>query len=762
VNDHEEDEEIIQAFLEESRENLDQLDRDLVALETRPGDVALLAQVYRTIHTIKGTCGFLGYRRLEALTHVGENLLDALRSGAVALDRPTTSLLLALVDAVRVVLGRIESTRTEGEDPHAELIKALAAHADGSATGESPETDVTPPAAPDVPPSAPSPSTRGGEIPPAAEVTGQSTASLPSPPAGRNPAASAAVESSVRVDVAILDKLMDLVGELVLTRNRIGASVVDGDSALSLPYRQLRLVTAELQDSVLQARLQAVGTVTGKFHRIARDLAASLGKQVHVEVEGEDIAVDKAVNEALKDPLLHLVRNAVDHGLEGPVERIAAGKHPEGRLGIRTFHEGGLVHLEVWDDGRGIDPDRLRSSAVRAGLLSAEAAAALDRGQTLELMFRAGLSTTERVTNISGRGVGLDVVRSQLDQVGGSLEVTSDLGLGTRFRINVPLTLAILTAVMVRSGGQWFALGQVHVQEVVHLSADAARTSVTDILGARVLRRRDQLIPLVELADQLGMARCAGAVTDDGLDVVVVDAEGRHFGVVVDAVGESIEAVVKPLTRSTRHIPVFAGVTILGDGRPSLIVDLGGLATAAGLATIMETATRTEPSERDHDLSRTGDDSGLLLASAAGGEWFAMPLSTVVRLESFERDRVEHRGAAQVIQYGGAALPLWRMADLLRSPGDDESTNRSAQLTLWPGHGDLQTIVCRSRAGQIGFVVDRIEDVVSGPANRAGPSSESNLRRGVAGRFVLQDRVTELLDVEMLAADAGLRLSVLA
>jgi two-component system chemotaxis sensor kinase CheA len=757
VNDHEDDEEIVQAFLDESRENLDQLDRDLVALETRPGDAALLAQVYRTIHTIKGTCGFLGYRRLEALTHVGENLLDALRSGVVQLDQPTTSLLLGLVDAVRMVLGRIESTRMEGEDPHTELIEALGAHAAGADCGE---TGGVPPATVNITPPTPA------VAPPARPVTDPTADTARSTPAARPLAtAAAANESSVRVDVAILDKLMDLVGELALARNRIGASVVDGEGPLSVPYRQLRLVTAELQGSILQARLQAVGTVTGKFHRIARDLAASLGKQVRVEVDGEDIGVDKAVNEALKDPLLHLVRNAVDHGLESPLERTAAGKHPEGRLSIRTFHEGGLVHLEVRDDGRGIDPDRLRASAVRSGLLTPEAAAALDPGQALELMFRAGISTTDRITNISGRGVGLDVVRSQLDQVGGSIEVMSDPGLGTCFRINVPLTLAILTAVMVSSGGQWYALGQVHVQEVVHLRPDAAVASVADILGVRVLRRRDQLIPLIELADQLGLVRGADADIGDGLNVVVVNVEGRRFGVVVDAVGESVEAVVKPLTRSTRSIPIFAGVTILGDGRPSLIIDLAGLATAAGLASVIEATASSKRSEGEQDPDDAGGDVSLLLASASGGEWFAVPLSCVVRLESFDCERVEHRGAAEVIQYGGAVLPLLRIADLLAgpAPGHDPSTGRSLMLTSGPGQHDFQTIVCHSTAGQIGVVVDRIEDVVSCcPATSAGPASESTFRRGVAARFVLNDRVTELLDIELLIADGGRRLSVVA
>ena len=708
------DEEIVQAFLEESRENLDRLDRDLVVLETQPDDPELLAQIYRAIHTIKGTCGFLGFHRLQALTHSGEDLLDALRAGRLAIDVDITTSLLRLIDAVRAVLDRIESTGEEGEDANDDVIAALAAHlADESAPATIAEGTA------EADPSA------------AAVADGPLEVLTPRAPAH---------ESSVRVDVGVLDSLMDLVGELVLTRSQISHVASDDDEGPLIPaYRQLTRITTELQEHVMRARLQPVGAVTGKFPRIARDLAASMGKQIRVELDGEQVAVDRAVNEALKDALLHLVRNTVDHGIESPDERIAAGKDSEGCLRIRASHAGGRVHIQVSDDGRGIDPKRLSARALSAGLLTREEADELSPNSSLQLMFLPGLSTKDEITTVSGRGVGMDAVRASLDRLGASIEVASEVGQGTVFRINVPLTLAILPTVLVWSGGQRYALPQVHVREVLHLEPEDVLRSVDEVDGTRIHRLRGRLLPLVNLAEHLRVSPTDTSA--DGLNIVVVDIEGRRFGMTVDAVGDTIEAVVKPLPQATRSIAMFAGVTLLSDGRPALIVDLEGLAAAAGLVmTSFDDAVRIEASE---DVP----ENSLLLASVRGGAQMAVPLSTVLRLEHFPRERVQRSRGSEVVEYGDAILPLLPMAQLLPGlAGDDESPKPETDEYL-------PTIVCRSSAGAVGLVVERIDDVVVEPPRP--PSADHQGDR--ARRLVIDDTVTELIDIEALVG--GLEVS---
>jgi len=697
-----EDDEIVQAFLDESRENLDQLDHNLVELETRPSDPALLAQVFRTIHTIKGTCGFLGYSRLEALTHAGENLLGALRAGDLSFDPEVTTSLLALADAVRAVLRQVQATGSEGEDDHALIISDLARH-----LVDDRRPDPTPP---------PEPARR--------DIVVKSDPQVPG----------SGVETSVRVDVAVLDKLLDLVGELVLTRSLIGdIALEDEDGALALPYRQLRLVTRELQDGVMCARLQPIGTVTGKFHRIARDLATALGKKVHLELEGEDIGVDKAVNEALRDPLLHLVRNAIDHGLESTNERLAAGKPAEGLLRIRASHDGGRVHVELSDDGRGVDGDRLVERAVTVGEITAEQAEALDGSERLELMFRAGLSTKDEVTSVSGRGVGMDVVRANLEQVGGSVEVSSQPGRGTVFRINVPLTLAIMPALVVWCGGDRYAIPQVDVQEIVQLDDEAEQRTVDNLAGVRLHRLRGRLLPLVDLSRHL---RVTPARRGGLLDIVVVRNGDHRFGVVVDGVGDTIEAVVKPLTRAVRSVPVFAGATILADGHPSLILDVAGLANGAPVE-----------AQADADGGDVGagegllTSSGLLIATGAGGSGLAFRLSNVSRLEQLRADGVERTGLTEVIQYGNTILPLLRLSEV--RPGEGRTTDASELL---------EAVVCTSSAGPVAMVVDHIEDVMAEPPAPEQPLSRS----GVAACVVVGGRIIEIVDVEALVAAAGL------
>jgi two-component system, chemotaxis family, sensor kinase CheA len=690
------DDEILQAFLEESREGLDQLELDLIELETRPRDPELLAQIYRSVHSIKGTCGFLGYHGLEALTHRGEDLLDALRAGRLAFAPEIATSLLRLSDAIRTLLSAIETTGAEGADADPAILAELAAHL---------------------------------EALPTSAVVAERLAPVTAQPAEDSAAPdlrSGLHETSIRVDVDLLDRLMDLVGELVLIRGKVGElATQDDDGELVACYRQLRRVSGGLLESVMRARLQPVGTVTRKFPRIARDLAASMEKLVSVELHGEDVGVDRAVNEALGDALVHLVRNVVDHGIESPADRIAIGKNPEGRLRIAATHEGGRVHVEVADDGRGIDPERLVARAVGAGLLSQEDADGLDGERGLELIFLPGLSTKASVTSVSGRGVGMDAVRAYLERVGGAITVASEVGRGTVFRIDVPLTVAIVPAVVVRSAGGRYCVPQAEVREVLHLGPERVGKEVSDVDGARLLRLRGGLLPLVDLADELKLPRGASS---DAVTLLVLDASGRRFGMVVDEVGDTIEVVAKPLTRGIRSIPVFAGATIMADGRPALVLDVDGLADGAGLTTAVTAA---------EEAPVVGDASSWLVATGTGGRKLAVTMSSVWRLERLDRDRLARGSGADVIDYGNTLLPLVRLDERIGAGSSDRDA------------GEVDVIICDSGAGRVGLVVDSIDDIVPG---HLVPSAVPG-RPGMA-RLELDGRLTELLDIEALVAGA--------
>jgi len=448
--------EVIGEFLVESYESLDQLDADLLALEADPDSSGTIASIFRTVHTIKGTCGFLGFSTLERVAHVGENLLSRLRDGELRPDAEMTTALLALSDAVRTMLGAIESTGTEGDDDHAELVATLTRLRDREppttpqvsklgeilvarkvATPEQVAAAVARQLAGDT--------RRLGEILVEQGVSAEKIDDALATQGEFRHAGGSIADTCIRVDVARLDELTALVGRLVVARNDIGTLARRaGDVDLLTAHGRLDRITTELQECAMQTRLQPIGSVWARFPRVVRDLAVACGRRVRIEMEGEDTELDKSVIDAIKDPLTHLVRNAVDHGIEPPERRRAAGKPEEGRLLLRAFHEEGTVGIEIADDGAGMDPDRIRAKAVEQGIVTADHALALTDEEALELVFAPGLSTAETITNVSGRGVGMDVVRTCVDKIGGSVVVRSVVGSGTSFTITIPLTLAII------------------------------------------------------------------------------------------------------------------------------------------------------------------------------------------------------------------------------------------------------------------------------------------------------------------------------
>jgi two-component system, chemotaxis family, sensor kinase CheA len=775
--------EVTSEFLVESHENLDQLDRDFVALEADPSAHERIAAIFRTIHTIKGTAGFLGFSRLGALTHGGESLLALLRDGSLALTPEITSALLAMVDRVRAMLRSIEQTGGEGQYLYEDVLERLMALR-GPETGAAPADLLdpsgitvwaTPPSTAVGTPNEPLAPAATPSAAPSPSPASRPTASLAKPPAPgpdaerrnepvveKQPRSSAAEhlqdpqpaprddqsggmgnsalsDSTVRVDVALLDKLMNLVGELVLARNQIvqfGGRVEDPGFVGAA--QRLNLITTELQEHVMKTRMQPIGNVWAKLPRVVRDLAVQCGKQVRIEMLGKETELDRTILEAIKDPLTHVVRNAVDHGIETPELRATRGKPRTGTLVLKAFHEGGQVNIEITDDGAGLKLDAIRSKAVERGLVAAERAARLSNHELAQLVFLPGFSTAAQVTNVSGRGVGMDVVKTNIEKIGGTVDLVSAHGGGTTLKIKIPLTLAIVPALIVSSAGQRYAIPQVNLLELVRLEGEA-RSAIQRIHGTPVYRLRGKLLPLVFLNEELRASATAPASDDSDGDststnIVVLQADDRQFGLVVDQVRDTEEIVVKPLGKELKGITVYQGATIMGDGRVALILDILGLAQHAGAVGRARDQTRNESEKRraaTADSPRGDERQALLLFSVGTESVMALPLSMVARIEEFPRERLERAGNRMVVQYRREILPLIDLSEAVGGRAADSGP--SVQVIVYSEHG-------RS----VGFVVGRILDVVEDSVH----VERCTAQRGLLGAAVIQDRVTDLLDVE--------------
>ena len=807
---------IVREFVVESYENLDQLDSDLVALEDQPGSRALLSSVFRTIHTIKGTSGFLAFSKLEALTHGGENLLAELRDGKRPMTQRTTDVLLMMVDAVRAILATVEATGLEGDDDMSAVVAAIqsvlddptggpevpavvaapapdtheeaAMEADHTDDAVVPETPVEAPidevpvaAAPKrvitsraaaKPKAAPKASTRAPRarkaiaadpmpsatlsVPvdefadveeqeataPVAEPTPDVVAidaaaidatsppqEIAIPPSDDSPVRSAS-DASIRVDVDVLDALMRHVGELVLARNALTRLSGDlGDASLVRASQRLSLIATELQQGVMKTRMQPIEHVWSKVPRMVRDISAALGRQVRLEMIGQDTELDRGLLEAIKDPLTHLIRNAIDHGIETPARRQELGKQVQGVLTLRAFHQGGQVVVEISDDGKGIDPQVIGAKAIERGLRTPGQVAAMSTQEILQLVFLAGFSTAETVTNVSGRGVGMDVVRTKVEAIGGVVDVQSTPGLGTTWRLRIPLTLAIMPALTVECAHETYAVPQVNLLEL--LAIDDKQSGVEYVGEAPVYRLRGTLLPLVDLRDVL--ARPARESLE-GAVIAVLQADGGRFGLVVDQVLNTEEIVAKPIAAAVKTIGLYAGATLLGDGSVALILDIPAVARRAldldlqeavqNAASTQTAAAATEP---------------MLIVAVGEGRQVAMPLGAVTRLERLPASIIEQVSGSAVMQYRGRITPVADLAQLL----GDGGTFRD----------EFAVVVCTRGDRTVALVANEVVDIVECPVVDFSDVSGY----GLLGSIVIKDRVTELLDLRAAveSADPG-------
>jgi two-component system chemotaxis sensor kinase CheA len=699
--DNGEVDQLTREFIAESQEGLERMELCLTELEKRPDEVELVSEIFRAVHTIKGTTGFLGFTRLEKLAHAGEHLLVALREGKIRVTPELIGGVLALMDGLRRILVLIELDGTEGKranDDDCELIHLLE---ELKSRREPIRESVSP---------------NRESRPLLAEADGTKAAAGP-----------AIQERTLRIDVEVLNRLMNLVGELVLTRNQILQS---SPGARDFPElaRRLNGVTSDLRGAVMQARMQPVGHLFAKFPRMVRDLARTCGREVRVEFEGQETGLDKSLLEAIRDPLTHAVRNAIDHGIEPAEERLLADKPAQGLVRLRAFHQGGSVTIEVIDDGAGISTERVLAKAVESGLVSSAHAAGMSQREALQMIFVAGLSTAPRVTSVSGRGVGMDVVRANVERVGGSVELESQVGLGTTVRLRVPLTLAIVPALVVRSGGQSFALPQNALVELVYVPRRDAQSAVERIGTAEVYRLRERLLPLVRL-DRALKLEPTGVAESRGLYIAVLEAEGRRFGLMVDDLKTPEEIVVKPLSSVLREIGVFSGATMLGNGALAMILDvveiaaragvrpaepakvLGAEAKAAKASSMGQPAVETESAMVIYESWKVG--SGQSCRSAR----MAIPLSLVERIERIPLSEIEYADGRPVLQYSGEILPLEDRDEVLvdlQAAGAVTGRFELATVLICLRPGDISRRPGDPAASRVGKVVRRVLDVSAG------------------------------------------------
>lgn len=726
---------LLAEFVTESREHLADVEGQLLEIEANGADidVDLVNKVFRAIHSIKGAAGFMGLVRINELAHALENVLGKMRNKELVPTSSIVDVMLKAADALSGLINDIENSNDVDVSDHITRLNQIfedSATSVGEANNEVPDVaslmlhdsqdqseDAT--------------ESTSIEQPPTPEVTVPKASEPAETTPAPRPTASPQVESSIRVQVGVLDRLMNLAGELVLGRNQLLQSVnsADGNSLQAVAAR-LDQVTSELQESIMQTRMQPIGNVFSKFPRVVRDLSAKLGKQIGVVMEGGEVEVDKTIIEAIGDPLTHMVRNSVDHGVELPETRIANGKEPTGSITLRAYHQAGKVRIDICDDGGGIDTERLKQKAVAKGIIPTERASQMSDRDAVWLIFHPGFSTAEKISDVSGRGVGMDVVRTNIEKIGGSVDIESKLGVGTTVQITLPLTLAIIPSMLIRSGGRRFAIPQVNIVELVRVRASEASQRISKVKGANVLRLRGTLLPLVELDHALSFdhADQDGGKSNLARQIVVVESGQFRYGLIVDEIDDCEEIVVKPLGRHLKSCMCLAGATILGDGHVAPILDVSGIAAKTNL--------RTHEQE-DNDAS-TLDESGmanerqsLLLFTNAPNEQFAIPMSLISRIERIRTQQIDTVGGQELLQYRGASLPLLAIERFIQAQPRPELEN-------------VHVVVFQIHGREVGLIAAELNDIREVTAEIDGDTFREP---GVAGSIVVDEKTVRMIDL---------------
>ena len=748
-----EDTELLNDFVIEAKEHLADVENQFLQIEDagEDVDVDLVNEVFRAIHSIKGAAGFLGLTKVNDLAHSLENVLNMMRNHELVPTSPIVDAMLRAADTLKGMIEDIENcdatdvgghitelegiaagqpvaaddapapepvsespeatqdapAATEGDDLDAQIEAALAAkHAERQQAETAPAVTPSTPEAADPAPS-PAPAKAPAE-------------------ASKKPAPAPVADANIRVSVGVLDSLMNLAGELVLSRNQL-LQAISSDEKTGLDAISARLdqVTSELQEAIMQTRMQQIGTVFGRFPRVVRDLGSKLGKQCDLVIEGKDVEVDKTIVEAIGDPLTHLVRNSMDHGIEQPADRKKAGKPANGTVHLRACYQAGKVRIEIEDDGAGINPEKLKEKAIAKGILSPEKAEHMTEREALRLIFAPGFSTAKEVTDVSGRGVGMDVVRTNIAKLGGTVDVESTPGKGTSMVVTLPLTLAIIPSLIVQVGSDRFAIPQVNIAELVRVRESEREAKLDRVKNSEVLRLRGSLLPLLRLSEALGCESAEEPTISNATgatNIIVVDTGQTRFGMVVDALHDSEEIVVKPLGRHHKNCRCLAGATILGDGHVALILDVAGVAADADLRSDEE--LRAHSAETAPADEESTDMQSVLLFQNAPDEHFAVPMDIIARIERIRSDQIDSVGGREVLQYRSTTLPLIRLEECISTTPAEPSSG-------------VYVVVYDVRGREVGLIAPELRDIRDVSTN---VDTQTFREQGVIGSQVIDER----------------------
>lgn len=730
----------LEEYWAECDEIIQRIDEHLRAVEKGQQNAEVIDSLYRDIHTLKGSSQLFGFKQVGEIAHAIENTLEPIRKNQTPIEAALLDVLQKGMGLIERQIQSIKASKAE-TDASAEITAFLSSIAvfDPAVAPQAPAPAPVPVAAPVVAPVAqptltlaPAPVAASAPHP---EVKPEMKVDTSAVPAS---GADAEASSSIRVPVSLLDKLMNLMGEMVLVRNQVLQYANQSDSLEFLNLSQrLDVVTSEIQGEVMKTRMQPIGGILSKFHRVTRDLAKELGKKIELELIGVETELDKTLLEAVKDPIMHIVRNSCDHGLETIEDRRAAGKDVTGTITVRSYHEGGQVIVEISDDGRGLDRKKLIGKAIEKGLITADRAEVLSERDAFGLIFAPGFSTAAAVTNVSGRGVGMDVVKNNIEGIGGFVEISSQLGKGTTTRLKIPLTLAIVPAMIVRAGGERFAIPQVKLVELVRVDKEDANQSIETLQGKPVLRLRGNILPLVRLQDVLNLKSSAPS---DITNVVVLNAEGTLLGLIVDDVQDTAEVVVKPLNQFLKALSLYSGATVLGDGSVALILDIVGIAKRQNLNSDVNSKLR----EKGDAPVKMTEEQEFLLFRLNSPSKHAIPLNLVHRLEEFAETDIEYSGGQRIVRYRNSALPIVSLNQFLGFP---ES----------PRTGSVPVIVTQKSGKMFGIEVDEIYDVLSTTSQMDDGFSD---RVGIFGNLVTPNGLIVIVDTLRILDEMVKKLSI--
>lgn len=750
---------LIQEFITETSESLSTLDSELVKLEQNPNDTEILGNIFRLVHTIKGTCGFLGLPRLESVAHAGENVLGKIRDKQIVVSSQAISLVLEALDCIKSIMDYLGEHGEEPKGDDSDLIRRLNIFADsnggvyegpggtGVIAAEAPPAaeeifsidDFKPIPATWVPDPEPEVAAMSAPVIAPVPVVSPEKAVVEAPKLtpqikqeavekglAADPKGGGNDSASIRVNLQVLENLMQMVGELVLTRNQLMQIVRSReDNEIKAPLQRLSHITTELQEGVMKTRMQPIGNAWAKFPRLIRDLSLELSKKIDLKMVGAETELDRQLLEMIKDPLTHMVRNSCDHGLENPEQRRAAGKSETGLVTLSAYHEGGHIIIEISDDGRGINLERVKQKIIENALATETDLSQMSDKQIAQFIFRAGFSTAEKVTSVSGRGVGMDVVRANIEKIGGTVELVSRPGLGSTFHIKIPLTLAIVSVLIVEATGQRFAIPQINVVELVRTGREGeARMEV--INHSPVLRLRDKLLPLISLSQVLRMDGHSVEKSAEEKYVVVLKIGTNDFGLIVDSIFDTEEIVVKPVSSLLKDIPVYSGNTVLGDGSVIMILDPNGIvrSISAELGEVDATTASASPQS-----AAAGQMVNFLLFRTTSGTPKAVPLELVSRLEEIDVASIEYSDGQPVVQYRGGLMAL--------------ITLHSDPV---PADGTCEVIVFNYDNKTVGLLVHEILDITL-----AEPKvKKASKNRLYLGSMVVQGKSTDVVDVGYL------------